>query len=67
MLWLTVAFVTLIGVGMIIWRNEVAVMIQTSMGARSHPGCAVVAGALLVALALAFALLYLAGVIPLRR
>jgi hypothetical protein len=67
MLWLTLGFVALIGAVMIIWRNEVAVMIQTSMGARSHPGCAVVAGALLLALALSFALLYLAGVIPLRR
>jgi hypothetical protein len=67
MLWLFVTLVALIGAAMIIWRNEVAVVIQTSMGARSHPGCAVVAGGLLVALALAFALLYLAGIIPLRR
>jgi hypothetical protein len=67
MLWVLVSLVTLIGAAMIIWRNEVASVIQTSMGARSHPGCAVAGGALLVALALAFALLYLAGIIPLRR
>ena len=67
MLWLLVSLVALIGVAMIIWRVEVATMIQTSMRARSHPGCAVVAGGLLVALAVAFALLYLAGIIPLRR
>jgi hypothetical protein len=67
MLWLTLALVALIGAAMIIWRVEVASLIQTSLGARSHPGCAVVAGALLLALALSFALLYLAGVIPLRR
>jgi hypothetical protein len=67
MLWLLVSLVGLIGAAMIIWRSEVAAVIQTSLGARSHPGCAVAAGALLLALALLFALLYLAGVIPLRR
>lgn len=67
MLWVLVTMVAAIGAAMIFWRNEVATIIQTSMGARSHPGCAVVAGALLLAMAVAFALLYVAGIIPLRR
>jgi hypothetical protein len=66
MLWVGVVFVALVGAAMILWREQVASMIQMTLGARSHPGCAVVSGAALVAMALAFALLYATGVIPLR-
>ena len=66
MIWLGVVFVASIGAAMIIWRDAAAAMLQMSLGARSHPGCAVGGGLLLVALALSFAALYATGIIPLR-
>ena len=66
MVWAGVVFVVAVGAAMIIWRDATAAMLQMSLGARSHPGCAVGCGSLLLLLALAFAALYAAGIIPLR-
>ena len=64
MLWVGLAFVALLGIAMIIRRNDTVLVLQSLFGARSHPGCAVVLGALLLLVVLMTILLAYIGRIP---
>jgi hypothetical protein len=57
--WMLASIIVLsvIGVAMIIWRKEITSLQAMTFGARLHPGCAVVEGALLLLLALVYFLI----------
>ncbi len=64
MLWVSIVVFVFIGVALIVWRKEVTYwQSQVVFGATMHPGCAVVEGALLILLALAFYLAHRAGLL----
>lgn len=53
----SILILSLLGAALIIWRKEATSLQAMTFGARLHPGCAVVEGALLLALALAYFLI----------
>lgn len=57
--WMLASIIVLcvIGVAMIIWRKEITSLQAMTFGAKLHPGCAVVEGALLLLLALVYFLI----------
>jgi hypothetical protein len=50
----SIAVLALVGAALIIWRKEATALQGMTFGARLHPGCAVVEGALLLLVALIY-------------
>ena len=50
----SIIILTIIGAALIIWRKEATSLQAMTFGARLHPGCAVVEGAILLAIALLY-------------
>lgn len=50
----SIAVLALIGAALIIWRKEATALQGMTFGARLHPGCAVVEGVALLAIALIY-------------
>lgn len=65
--WLVIVSFGSLGLALIIWRKTFAYWQSMFFGARMPAGCVMVEGALILLGVLAFYLLYLFGIIPLRR
>ncbi len=63
MVWLGIIICVAVGLGLIVWRDEATHLQAYTFGAQLHPGCAIVEGVLFMLLALAFYLLYRAGML----
>jgi hypothetical protein len=59
--WLAVGFVAFVGIGMLLWRRQLARLQALVLGGSILPGCVVAQGATLVVIALVIAVLRLRG------
>ena len=50
----SIVILAVLGAGLIIWRKEATSLQAMTFGARLHPGCAVVQGAILLLIALVY-------------
>lgn len=59
--WFAVAFVAAVGMGMLLWRHQLARLQALVLGGSVLPGCVVAQGAVLVVIAALIALLRMRG------